>query len=137
MLDVLEHAADPVGMLQAACRQLAPDGLLLIQVPNLNSLLVQVEGRTNSNFCIGHWNHFTPGTLQAMVSAAGLQPLLIDTIISELDRILQFPESRIRQTVERLSGRQAPEVMSSPDWLHEWGLGYKLIGLFRKSADGR
>jgi len=134
MLDVIEHAPDPQALLQVVRSQLADQGLLVLQVPNVDSLLVRLQGEASSNFCIGHWNHFNPATLRKLAMAAGFEPLSIETIISELDLILEFPSERIADTVARLTGSPLTGAIPDAEWLHQRGLGYKVLGLFRKKA---
>ena len=128
LLDVLEHMADPKDFLEAIKTRLAPGGLLLIQVPNFNSLLVQLEGSRNSNFCVGHWQHFTAATLSALLARAGFHTLELGNCISELDRIHGYPAETVRAVTESLLGRA--EAVDTPEQLYRLGLGYKLYGIF-------
>jgi SAM-dependent methyltransferase len=131
LLDVLEHSGQPAAFLKAVAERLAPEGVLAIQVPNLNSLLVQVEGATNTNFCHGHWNHFEAGTLERIARIAGLEPLEVETIISELDRILRHPRAEVTRVATALAGAPRDGAIDA-EWLHRRRLGYKLLGLFRR-----
>jgi 2-polyprenyl-3-methyl-5-hydroxy-6-metoxy-1,4-benzoquinol methylase len=132
LLDVLEHMVEPVSFLQSVKSSLAPEGLLLIQVPNFNSLLVQLDGPVNSNFCVGHWQHFTAETLSDVLARAGFRAVEIGNCISELDRIQAFPAEKVRATTERLLG--VAKTVETPAQLYEYGLGYKLYGLFAPIA---
>lgn len=134
MLDVIEHARNPLALLQVVRSQLVDEGLLVLQVPNVDSLLVRLQGEASSNFCIGHWNHFNPATLRKLAMAAGFEPLSLETIISELDLILEFPSEQIADTVAQITGSPPGEATMDTEWLHEHGLGYKVLGLFRKKA---
>jgi 2-polyprenyl-3-methyl-5-hydroxy-6-metoxy-1,4-benzoquinol methylase len=79
---VLEHVADPLGILRTLGRFLAPGGRLIIIVPNANSLhrLVGVKMGLISHMCelndsdrrVGHRRVYTPSTLCADITAAGL-----------------------------------------------------------------
>ncbi|MBY0341649.1 MAG: class I SAM-dependent methyltransferase [Rhodocyclaceae bacterium] len=128
LLDVLEHMVEPVCFLESIKASLGPEGVLLVQVPNFNSLLVQMDGPKNSNFCIGHWQHFTAATLSALLARAGFCALEIGNCISELDRIRDYPATQVLTTTARLLGEA--KTVETPAQLYEYGLGYKLYGLF-------
>jgi 2-polyprenyl-3-methyl-5-hydroxy-6-metoxy-1,4-benzoquinol methylase len=132
LLDVLEHMIDPLPFLETIKESLSPHGVLLIQVPNFNSLLVQLDGVKNSNFCVGHWQHFTLDTLTSLLARAGFQRLDAGNCISELDRIQSYSNEEIDATVARLVGEKVD--VSTPERLYAHWLGYKLFGLFALSA---
>ncbi|MEM9010416.1 MAG: class I SAM-dependent methyltransferase [Pseudomonadota bacterium] len=67
---VLEHLNDPVGYLEMIAAWLAPDGLLQVEVPN-----IEVYCRAKSRggmFHYGHIFNFNPWTLRAAAGLAGL-----------------------------------------------------------------
>jgi 2-polyprenyl-3-methyl-5-hydroxy-6-metoxy-1,4-benzoquinol methylase len=72
----LEHHADPVQALRAAHELLKPGGVCVVEVPNFDGFWRKV-------FCSWwlpllvpqHLTHFTPATLRATLSAAGLDTL--------------------------------------------------------------
>ncbi len=75
---VLEHLPSPRRTLQEVVRVLKPDGILICEVPNIDSLQSRVMGH--------RWFHldpprhlyaFSPATLRAMLQAAGLTVLEI------------------------------------------------------------
>jgi SAM-dependent methyltransferase len=90
-MDVLEHLPDPVAALQAAKQQLAPNGIVVVQVPDQACLLYQLaeamcrvtRGRSSFalrrlwlvGFDFPHRYYFTQKTLQTAMNAAGLQVL--------------------------------------------------------------
>lgn len=130
MLDVLEHAEDPVGFLVSVTRRLSRGGIVGMQVPNFNSLLIQIEGARNNNICHGHWSYFTPETLIKVAAKAGLDVLSIETIISEIDRIRAHPIKEIVATARLLSGGDVELGQIDHRWIHDHLLGYKLFGVF-------
>ncbi len=74
----LEHTADPRAALEEARRVLRPDGLLMLEVPNLDSLQARVFGR----FWVHldpprHRYHFTPPALRRMLQLAGFTDITI------------------------------------------------------------
>jgi len=132
-LDVLEHIADPLSFLSIVSSQLADPGYLIVQVPNFNSLLLQIEGAKNSNICHGHWSYFTPDTLSALLLKAGFEVCFLETYITELDRIQAYPENTVAAVYQQLSGKPLSSLQAlNTDMLHDDYLGYKLFGIFRK-----
>jgi 2-polyprenyl-3-methyl-5-hydroxy-6-metoxy-1,4-benzoquinol methylase len=133
ILDVLEHMVEPKSFLAELSRRLEPGGILLVQVPNFDSLIVQVEGPDNGNFQHGHWTHFTAATLAAVLEAAGFQTLWRETIITELDRLEAFPREKVMAALARLApGDPAARERLDADAIHRNLLGYKIVGVFRK-----
>jgi SAM-dependent methyltransferase len=71
----LEHVHQPVDVLRAAWRLLAPGGKVVVAVPNMDSLAFRWFGR--SWFALDlprHLTHFTPDTLRRMLEHAGFCP---------------------------------------------------------------
>ncbi|MEK7990293.1 MAG: class I SAM-dependent methyltransferase [Thiotrichaceae bacterium] len=132
MLDVLEHMVDPVTFLESVKPFIASDGIILIQVPNLNSLYIQLDGKQNTNYCIGHWSYFTSETLNMTLEKAGFESLFLETYISEFDKIQQFSEADIRHKVQQLTGKGVQHIDElTIDWLHDNLLGYKIFGAYK------
>lgn len=130
MLDVLEHSEDPAGFLASVAEHLSHDGVLGIQVPNFNSLLIRIEGVRNNNICHGHWSYFTPETLVKLAYKVGLRALSMETIISEVDRIHAHPAKHVVETARLLTGRDVRLAEIDHVWVHEHLLGYKILGVF-------
>lgn len=69
---VLEHVPDPVGMLRRMLGWLAPDGLLIVEVPNAGGLGARLFGRAWSGLELPrHLSHFTPHSLARAAEQAG------------------------------------------------------------------
>ena len=74
----LEHIAEPVPFLQEMRRILHDDGLLVIAVPNIASVMAQMmQARWAGLLPDQHLWHFTPATMRAMLQRAGFRPLAI------------------------------------------------------------
>lgn len=80
MFDVLEHLPNPSCELQIVRRILKRDGLLVVNVPNIDSFIAKINGK--------HWNklippqhlyHFTPGHLLKMLEKGSFKILSIKT----------------------------------------------------------
>jgi SAM-dependent methyltransferase len=128
LLDVLEHMRNPLAFLLEVRTRMRPGGILMIQVPNLDSLLVRLNGAGSSIYTVGHWQHFNDGTLRRLLENAGLRCIRTDTCISELDRVATYPSDRIDAVL-----RQHAHKLKWPitdEQLYANKLGYKLFGLF-------
>lgn len=69
----LEHEPAPLSFLRRARELLCDGGTLVIKVPNFDCLLRRLRGRRWSGYrWPEHVQYFTPATLSALVSAAGL-----------------------------------------------------------------
>jgi SAM-dependent methyltransferase len=74
----LEHIPSPVPFLQEIHRILHDDGLLVIAVPNLASLMAQVmRARWAGLLPDQHLWHFTPHTLRALLARSGFRTLQV------------------------------------------------------------
>lgn len=133
MLDVLEHAEQPLAFLKDVSNYLKRGGLAVVQVPNFDSLIIRLEGAENSNFCHGHWSYFKPDTLDSTMERAGFEKLFSETIISELDRVLQFDPEQIKAAIQDIAGTRPDSIKQlTADYLHQNFLGYKLFSIYRK-----
>ena len=72
MWQALEHVHAPMEVLREAHRLLAPDGRLIVAVPNIDSLPYRWFGPSWSGLDLPrHLTHFSPWTLQLMLERAG------------------------------------------------------------------
>ena len=70
----LEHVHQPLEVLRAAYRLLAPNGKLIVSAPNIDSLPFKWFGRSWRGLDLPrHLTHFTPDTLQLMLARAGFE----------------------------------------------------------------
>jgi 2-polyprenyl-3-methyl-5-hydroxy-6-metoxy-1,4-benzoquinol methylase len=72
LADVLEHVADPVGLLRAARDALSPWGLLVVVTPDLGSVAARILRARWWHFRLAHVGYFDRRSLVAATSAAGL-----------------------------------------------------------------
>lgn len=80
MFHVLEHLADPVGVIGACIDRLEPGGLLYIEVPNVNDALLtlyDVESYHKFHFFRDHLHYFTRSSLERTIRQAGAQAVTI------------------------------------------------------------
>jgi 2-polyprenyl-3-methyl-5-hydroxy-6-metoxy-1,4-benzoquinol methylase len=70
----LEHETQPAELLRRCRKHLAADGIVIIKVPNYDSVNRSLRG---SRWCGFRWpdhvNYFTPNSLRAMLTKAGLK----------------------------------------------------------------
>ena len=132
--DVLEHVVSPLEFLSRVSDLIAPGGVMVVQVPNIDNVLIRLEGEKNSNICLGHWQYFTPKTLTAMLDVVGFEPLLLETYISELDRLVSYPHDRTAEVIAEIRPEAQLDLSNlNAETLHTHLLGYKLFGIYRKA----
>jgi SAM-dependent methyltransferase len=74
MMDVVEHTEDPVAFLASAAGLLAPDGAVILQLPNRRSAMAQRAGSRWSWYSApDHLIHLTPASVRTMASRARLR----------------------------------------------------------------
>lgn len=81
---VLEHVPDPLALLHEARRLLTPSGVLIVTVPNIDSLAYRLVGR--DWWWIDpptHLWYFSPRTLAALLALAHLVPVRMETSRSD------------------------------------------------------
>lgn len=74
MFDVVEHVEDPVALLAAARRLLAPDGLLVFETQNVASPFARLMGLRWQHYKFHeHLWHFAPRTMRRLLEQAGFE----------------------------------------------------------------
>jgi len=126
MYDVLEHIPDMKSMLAEVKRILRPCGLLVIQSPNLDSLMADLTGSSWSWLSPpDHLYHFTPGALELLLEQSDFQLQMMKTWEPADDFCVDVLQSRLgyslparlARKVIRLSGVAAMMVsMLQPLW---------------------
>lgn len=76
---VLEHVDKPQALLTEVRRLLKKDGLLVIGVPNIGSLMARIKGgKWTSLRPEEHIWHFTPGTLRLLLNDTGFREIYFE-----------------------------------------------------------
>jgi 2-polyprenyl-3-methyl-5-hydroxy-6-metoxy-1,4-benzoquinol methylase len=131
MWEVLEHVADPKVVLSEARRLLAPDGALLILVPNAGSLVTRVLHEKSHTFGgHSHLNHFNSKSLKLLLSNMRYELIELETVITELGAInnhLGFEDPYLGEA-------EAFALELTPKLIHERLWGSRLLALARPAA---
>ena len=100
---VLEHVDDPVTFLERSRGLLAANGVLGLEVPNLDSARARRDRDRWFNLVPDfHLWHFSPASLLRLVTSSGFRPLSVDTA---------FPRHYFR--VRRLASRSALRALTA------------------------
>lgn len=88
MWHVLEHLPDPAAAMRRARSLIAPDGRLVISVPNGSSLQAQVFGPSWFHLDTPrHLYHFTPTSLCRLAERTGFEVVRLDTFAPEMEAL--------------------------------------------------
>jgi 2-polyprenyl-3-methyl-5-hydroxy-6-metoxy-1,4-benzoquinol methylase len=86
--DVLEHIADAAAFLSSIHRLLMSDGILMIEVPHIDSLVSRVLHEKSATFAgDAHINFFNLGTLTRLLEQNGFVVREAETLLTELGTI--------------------------------------------------
>jgi SAM-dependent methyltransferase len=80
LLNLIEHVADPVGVLEKAADLLAPAGVIWLQTPNFRALDGRIFRHRNwaGYHCPRHWAIFSEPGLRRVLGRAGLEEVRFD-----------------------------------------------------------
>jgi len=120
--DVIEHSREPVELLCAARRLLAPGGVIALSTPNQRSILDLVAGalyRASGGrltaalekfYIEQHFLYYTPQTLADSLARAGLEVVSLRRELTDLRRLTLAPAMRLALhalfAAARLLGRE-------------------------------
>ncbi len=131
--EVLEHLTNPRDILEQAHRLLKPNGMIVILVPNCDSLAIRMMHGKTAAFGWGHLWYFTPASLETLLNQYGFKVFKVGTELGEIDTItnhLQFDDPYIGNNVKRRykSPYIQPEAIKKKlaQFICENNLGYKL-----------
>lgn len=108
---VLEHLSDPLTSLKHALKLVKTGGLIIAEVPNLDSIGFQIFRRRWQPLEIPtHLNHFTPATLRKIFEAAGRMQIVKTEFLSHRVSpsalaLSAFPSLSPRRTRKKYAGR--------------------------------
>jgi 2-polyprenyl-3-methyl-5-hydroxy-6-metoxy-1,4-benzoquinol methylase len=129
---VLEHIVDPRQFLQSIRRLVAPEGVVLVLVPNVDSLAVRILHEKAVTFAgHSHVNHFSPATLTRLLESSGFAMADCETLLTEigtLNNYLNFEDPYFGD------GQSVLDVVT-PKYLHEQRMGYLLQAIARPQTN--
>jgi 2-polyprenyl-3-methyl-5-hydroxy-6-metoxy-1,4-benzoquinol methylase len=129
MWNVLEHISDPKNLLKQIHKLLVPHGILLIKVPNIDSLVVRILHEKAVTFAgDSHINFFNGDTLSRLLKETGYEVQECETILTGLGTINNYLDFQDPYFGE---GKTALDFLT-PEYIHENMLGYQLLTLASK-----
>ena len=126
MWTVLEHVMNPGELLREAHRILAPNGILLVLVPNVDSLANRILHEKSTTFSgTTHINLFNISTLTHLLKRTGFEVKESETILTRLGSINNYLNYEDPQF-----GEGSPVLdFLTPEYIHRHMLGYLLLVL--------
>jgi SAM-dependent methyltransferase len=118
LFQVLEHLADPRGVLEQLAARLRVGGVLVVEVPDCTGVGVPTNAEEfHAVDPLEHINHFTPETLRNLCRSAGFEPArrIPAHVTTRLSDVLKSEASRLHQPTKtsqyfRNTARQAPRT---------------------------
>jgi len=125
---VLEHIVDPENLLKDIHRILAPGGVILILVPNIDSLANRILHERSTTFAgEAHVNLFNAATLARLFAKVEFELIECETVLTQLGAINNYLNYEDPQF-----GEGGPVLdFLTPEYIHERMLGYALLALAR------
>lgn len=77
IIDVIEHVSEPLGLLMDASEYLAPNGILIITTPDINSFFAKILGWKWWHFRVAHIGYFNKKTIKMAIEKAGFNVIKI------------------------------------------------------------
>ncbi len=116
MWDLVEHLEDPGEILSIARKMLAPDGVLILETQNVNSLFAKVMGVRWQHYKFEeHLYHFNPTTIRTLLERSGLETLEVSARRGGKYISLHFFTERVGRIHPILSTLMAPlKVLGNP-----------------------
>jgi SAM-dependent methyltransferase len=120
---VLEHIVEPRAFLESIRRLVSPDGVILVLVPNVDSLAIRVLHEKAVTFSgDSHVNHFGPATLARLLELSGFGVVDCETILTEIGTVnnyLGFDDPYFGE------GQRVLDIVT-PEYIHRKLMGYLL-----------
>jgi len=128
--DTLEHIHNFNKMLSYTYNALSIRGLLVILVPNLNSLASRLIRKNSGTFCIYHLNYFTENSLGLLLKNHGFKVLQKETVISEIDNCRNYLE--FQEPYMNVPKNESAFDWLTPEYIHKNMLGSRLFFIAQK-----
>ena len=104
MFHVLEHTSSPTNELREIRRMLKPDGLLIIEVPNIDHPLHRLIKGSQLLFVPGHYYYFSPQTLSKLLNKEKFEVMNVEPagILLSIRRFIQIVNFRLSKRLGQL-----------------------------------
>jgi SAM-dependent methyltransferase len=103
--DVIEHTPDPLHVLRRARQLLKPDGLLVVNFPDIGSWIARAMGRSWPFLSSVHLYYFTRQTMRATLRKAGFETTTVRPHVQRLELEYLFSRAAvISPALSRLGG---------------------------------
>ena len=146
-LALLEHLNEPLELLRQVHQILKPGGVLVVSVPNVESLACRIMHEATATFDgRNHLIYFSPRTLTRMLKLAGFEVVSFETQVTALEPILNWLQYRDPYFDDRndtddswsdpfVTWLQAPERRAElGSLIRQLDLGYKITCVARKTG---
>lgn len=127
--DVLEHIYEPFHFLNSVKKVMNSDALILIMVPNLESLASRLIRERSPTFNWSHLNYFAPTSIRRFLSEGGFKIELLETVISEIGNVnnyLAFDDPYMGDNEKTITLE-----FLTPEYIHNHLLGSRLLVIAR------
>ena len=118
MYTVIEHLLDPMKVLQKIHSWLKPNGLLVVQTCNANSLNLKWQGVNSNMICIDHVSFFSDRTLKQALRQSGfhLEDMMYNRGLSAAEE-RQYCEIQQVAPLKKTNPAAARKLSCKLDWL--------------------
>jgi len=127
--DVLEHILEPRSFLRQVHGLMARDGILMVAVPNVDSLVCRILHEKSATFAgDSHVNFFNADTLKDLLGRCGFKVMECETFLTEIGTInnhLNFEDAYLGQAKTVLD-------FLTPEYIHRNMLGSRLLVLAQR-----
>jgi 2-polyprenyl-3-methyl-5-hydroxy-6-metoxy-1,4-benzoquinol methylase len=131
MWNVLEHIYDLNDIMIKLGKLLKPGALLLVLVPNIESLALRLFREKGSTIGWPHVSHFSIKSLRYLMGKHYFKEELVETVITEIDNIKSYMSGEYPY-----HGYGDPDSLFdfiTPEYIHRNFLGSRILAIFRKT----
>lgn len=131
ILEVLEHVYNPDKVIKSIKRILKNNGLLVVIVPNVDSLAANImQGRCNMFLGMSHINMFDPTTLKSFIERYSFKEIYKTTITSELNVINNYLNMQDPYLGKELGKNDLIKQYNEKN-IHKKLKGYKIKSIYK------
>tara|TARA_B100001964_G_scaffold242581_1_gene317821 strand:+ start:87 stop:842 length:756 start_codon:yes stop_codon:yes gene_type:complete len=131
MWNALEHLYNLDHMMTKLRKLLKHGGLLLVLVPNVESLALRLFREKGSTFSWHHVSHFSIKSLRYLMDKHCFKEEFIETVITEIDNIKSYMSGE--DTYHGVGDPDGLFNFITPEFIHQKFLGSRILSVFRKA----